>query len=104
MTKGHSLWQSPLLRTEGTSLRREYDFINEEEYHHGYAAIQDGGTDIVDKVRDEQTCDCNPDAVDGINDAGDDTKGKHVPCNLLSGVSVTSEDEELLNQEIDTFT
>ena len=51
---------------------REDDLVHEEEDHHGDAAVEDGGADVVDEVRHQQTCHGHPDAVDGVDDAGDD--------------------------------
>ena len=53
---------------------REDDLIHKEEDHHGDAAVEHGGADVVDEVRYQQPCHCHPDAVDGVDDAGDDAE------------------------------
>ena len=58
----------------------EDDLIDEEEDDHRDAAVQDGGADVVDEVGHQQTGHRDPDAVDGVDDAGDDAEGQHIPC------------------------
>ena len=62
---------------------REDDLIHKEEDHHGDAAVEHGGADVVDKVRHQQASHGNPDAVDGVDDAGNDAEGQHIPADLL---------------------
>ena len=42
--------------------------IHKEEDHHGDAAVEHGGADVVDEVRHQQTSHRHPDAVDGVDD------------------------------------
>ena len=57
---------------------REDDLIHKEEDDHGDAAVEDDGTDVVDEGGHKQTGHRHPDAVDGVDDAGDDTEGDHI--------------------------
>ena len=46
----------------------EDDFIHKEENDHRDTAVQNGGADVVDEVRHQQTSHRHPDAVDGVDD------------------------------------
>ena len=61
---------------------REDDLIHKEEDDHGNAAVEHGGTDVVDEVRHQQTCHRHPDAVDGVDDAGNNAKRQQIPADL----------------------
>ena len=50
----------------------EDDLVDEEEDDHRDAAVEHGGADVVDEVGHQQTGHRDPDAVDGVDDAGDD--------------------------------
>jgi hypothetical protein len=50
----------------------ENHLIDEEEDHHGHAAVQNRRADVIDEVRHKQSGYGNPYAVDGVDDAGDD--------------------------------
>ena len=64
-------------------LCREDDFVHKEEHQHGHAAVGDVGANVVDEVRHQQACHRHPDAVDGVDDAGDETKRKDISADLL---------------------
>ena len=61
---------------------REDDLIHEEEDDHGDTAVEDGGADVVDEVRHQQTCHRHPDAVDGVDDADNNAKRQQIPADL----------------------
>lgn len=78
---------------------RENDLVYEEEDYHADTAVKNCSSDVVNKWCHELACYCNPDTVDGINDAGDDDKCEYIPCDLLSWLIVVAENKQLLNRE-----
>ena len=56
---------------------REDDLIHKEEDHHGDAAVEHGGADVVDKVRHQQARNRRSHAVDEVNEASDQTECQH---------------------------
>ena len=82
---------------------REDDLIHKEEDDHGDAAVEHGGADVVDEVGHQQTGHRDPDAVDGVDDAGDDAEGQHIPCDLLAEVALAAEDEAALDGEVNAL-
>ena len=82
---------------------REDDLIHKEEDHHGDAAVEDGGADVVDEVRYQQTGHRHPDAVDGVDDAGDDAEGQHIPADLLCQIALAAEHKIALDGEVDAL-
>ena len=82
---------------------REDDLIHKEEDHHGDAAVEHGGADVVDKVRHQQASHGNPDAVDGVDDAGNDAEGQHIPADLLGQVALAAEHKAALDGEVDAL-
>ena len=83
--------------------RRENDFIYEEEYHHGDAAVQNCRSDVVDPVRHQQSGHRHPDAVNGVHHTGHDAEGDDVPQRLIRQVSVTPEHQISLDREVDAL-
>ena len=82
---------------------REDDLIHKEEDDHGDAAVEHGGADVVDEVRHQQTSHRHPDAVDGIDDAGDDAERQQIPADLFCQIALAAEHEIALNGEIDAL-
>ena len=66
---------------------RENNLVNKEEDYHADAAVKDGGSYVVDKVRNELTCHGNPCAVDGVDNAGDNTECDEVPHCLVPNIN-----------------
>ena len=83
---------------------REDDLIHKEEDHHGDAAVEHGGADVVNKVRYQQPGHCHPDAVDGVDDAGNDAEGQHIPADLLCQIALAAEHKIALDGEVDALT
>ena len=82
---------------------REDDLIHKEEDHHGDAAVEHGSADVVDEVRYQQTCHCHPNAVDGVDDAGDDAERQQIPADLFCQIALAAEYEIALDGEIDAL-
>ena len=82
---------------------REDDLIHKEEDDHGDAAVEHGGADVVDEVRHQQTCHRHPDAVDGVDDAGDDAEGQHIPADLFCQIALAAEHKIALDGEVDAL-
>ena len=82
---------------------REDDLIHKEEDHHGDAAVEHGGADVVDKVRHQQASHRHPDAIDGVDDAGDEAEGQHIPADLLGQVALAAEHKAALDGEVDAL-
>ena len=78
----------------------EDDLVHEEEDHHRDAAVEHGGTDVVDEVGHQQTGHRHPDAVDGVDDAGDETEGQQVPADLFCQIALAAEDEAALDGKL----
>ena len=64
----------------------ENNFIHDEEYHHGDAAVQDCGSDIVQPRRYKVTGYSRPGAVDGVHDAGHHTERQKIPHALAQDI------------------
>ena len=62
----------------------EDDLVHEEEDDHRDSAVEHRGADVVDEIRHQQTGHSHPDAVDGVDDAGDDAESQHIPRDLLA--------------------
>lgn len=60
----------------------EDDLVHEEEDDHRDAAVEHRGADVVDEIRHQQTGHSHPDAVDGVDDAGDEAEGQQIPADL----------------------
>ena len=56
---------------------REDDLVDKEEDYHRNAAVEHRGSDVIDKVRYQQARNRRPHAVDGVDDAGDQTDCQH---------------------------
>ena len=82
---------------------REDDLIHKEEDDHGDAAVEHGGADVVDEVRYQQTGHRHPDAVDGVDDAGDDAEGQHIPADLFCQIALAAEHKVALDGEVDAL-
>ena len=50
------------------------DFVDHKKYHHRHTAVQYGCYDIIEPTSDVDACYGNPNAVDGIDHAGDQAK------------------------------
>ena len=59
-------------------LLTEHDLVHDEENHHGYAAVEDVSADVIQPGGHEVTGHGGPDAVDGIDNAGDHTEGQQI--------------------------
>ena len=79
------------------------DLVHKEEDHHGDAAVEDDRADVVDKRGDKQPGHCHPDAVDGVDNAGNDAEGDHIPHNLIGQVALAAEDQVALEGEVDAL-
>ena len=82
---------------------REDDLIHKEEDDHGDAAVEHRGADVVDEVRHQQAGHRHPHTVDGVDDAGDDAEGQHIPADLLGKVALAAEHEVALDEEVDAL-
>ena len=82
---------------------RKDDLIHKEEDHHGDAAVEHGGADVVDEVRHQQTSHCHPDAVDGVDNAGNDTERQQIPADLLGQIALAAEHKIALDGEVDAL-
>ena len=56
----------------------EDDLVHEEEDDHRDAAVEHRGADVVDEIRHQQTGHSHPDAVDGVDDAGNEAEGQQI--------------------------
>ena len=81
----------------------EDDLVHEEEDDHRDAAVEHRGADVVDEIRHQQTGHSHPDAVDGVDDAGDEAEGQQIPADLLGEVALAAEDKIALDGEIDAL-
>jgi len=81
----------------------ENDFVDDEKHNHGYAAVEDGGADVVQPGSHKVTGHSGPDAVDGVDNAGDHTEGQQVPQTLFQDIALTAEDPASLDEEVDEF-
>ena len=82
---------------------REDDLIHEEEDDHRDAAVQHRSADVVDEVRYQQARHRHPDAVDGVDDAGDDAERQHIPADLLCQIALAAEHKITLDGEVDAL-
>ena len=82
---------------------REDDLIHEEEDDHGDTAVEHGGADVVDEVRHQQASHRHPDAVDGVDDAGDDAEGQQIPADLFCQIALAAEHKIALDGEVDAL-
>lgn len=82
---------------------REDDLVDEEEDHHGNAAVEHGGANVIDKVRHQQACNGHPHTVDGVDNAGDQAERHKIPCDLLGQVALAAEHKVALDGEVDAF-
>ena len=89
------LWEGRVLLLLGLALGED-DLVDKEEDHHGDTAVEHHGTDVVDKSGHEQTGHRHPDAVNGVDDAGDDAEGDDVPQDLVGQVALAAEDQVAL--------
>ena len=67
---------------------REDDLVHHEEDHHGHAAIEHRGSNVVDPVGHELARNSNPDAVDRIDDHRHNAEGNHIPHALIPDVTL----------------
>jgi len=81
----------------------EDDLIHNEEDHHGYAAIQNRRPDVVNSGGNILPGHRHPDAVDGIDDAGNDAEGNQIPQDLIPQLSFAAEHQIALDGEIDAL-
>lgn len=79
----------------------EDDLIDHEEHHHGDAAVEDCGADVIQPAGNEVSGYGHPDAVDGVDHAGDHAEGQHIPHTLLQDVPLGAEHEASLDEEVD---
>ena len=70
---------------------REDDLIHKEEDDHGDAAVEHGGANVVDEVWHQQPSHRHPDAVDGVDDAGNDAERQQIPAHLICNVAFAAE-------------
>ena len=83
---------------------REDDLIHKEEDDHGDAAVEHGGANVVDEVWHQQPSHRHPDAVDGVDDAGNDAERQQIPAHLICNVAFAAEHEIALDREVDALT
>lgn len=82
---------------------REYDFEDEEEYHHGYTAHQYGGADVVQPSRKELACNRYPHTIDRVYHDRDRRPRDHIPHDLPGNVAVAAEGDVSLQREVDAL-
>ena len=58
---------------------REDNLVHKEKYHHRYTTIQHCSSDIVQPVRYKHSCYCDPNAINGIYNTGNNTECDQVP-------------------------
>ena len=79
----------------------ENDFVHNEEDDHRNTTVEDCGTDVVEPAGNKASCNSNPNAVDGVDDAGNYAKRQEVPSALVKHVAVGTENVFSLNEEVD---
>lgn len=82
---------------------QEDDFVNEKEYYHGNAAIEDGSADVIEPRSHKMTGHGGPDAVDGIDHTCDHAEGQQIPHSLAEDVALGAEHPASLDEEVDHF-
>ena len=65
----------------------EDDFVDKEEDQHQNVTVEHRGSDVIDKVRHQQTRNRRSHAVDEVNEAGDQTECQHQAICLARSTS-----------------
>lgn len=79
---------------------REDNLVNKEEYHHTDAAIENSRANIIEPIRNEKSGYRNPDAVNGIDNAGNNTERKHIPHSLKRNVAFAAKYPVTLDKKV----
>lgn len=64
------------------------NLVDNKEHHHRHTAVQNGSTDVIKPRINEVTCNSRPNAIDRINNAGDNAECQKIPRALTKYISV----------------